>query len=144
MPVPETRFFIDTNIWLYAFISSQDESKSKIAQNLLRTHHDKLVISTQIINEVCVNLLRKAKMEESALQQLIHSFYGQYEVIKLEKDILVSASVLRQRNSLSYWDSVVVAAAMKAGASTLYSEDMQHGQVIDSKLTIVNPFQTEA
>ena len=143
MAAPDPRFFIDTNIWLYAFISSQDEAKSKIAQTLLQKPNDQIVISTQIINEICVNLLRKANLEESALQELINSFYNRYKVVQLENVILVKASELRQRYSLSYWDSVVVATAIKAGANTLYSEDMQHEQTIDNSLTIVNPFRSD-
>ena len=49
------------------------------------------------------------------------------------------ASQLRQTLALSFWDSLIVAAALDAGCTTLYSEDMQHGQRISDQLTIVNP-----
>jgi len=51
------------------------------------------------------------------------------------------ASKLRSNNAFSYWDSLIVAVALDAGCSTLYSEDMQHGQRIEGQLTIVNPFK---
>jgi predicted nucleic acid-binding protein len=50
------------------------------------------------------------------------------------------ASRLRDSYSFSYWDSLIVAAALDAGCTTLFSEDMQHGQKIESGLTIINPF----
>ncbi len=134
------RCFVDSNIWLYAFIAGQDTSKSQIAQNLLRDKQDDIIISSQVVNEVCVNLIRKAGMEETAVQQLTHSFYRQYDVLGLTEPLLLTASDLRQHYSLSYWDSLIVAAALSAGATTLYSEDMQNGHTIENTLVITNPF----
>ena len=51
------------------------------------------------------------------------------------------ASRLRETASFSFWDSLIVAAALDAGCSTLYSEDMQHGQIVDGRLMIVNPLR---
>lgn len=140
MSDPEQRSFTDTNIWLYAFITSQDETKSNIARKLLAASPGRLVVSTQVINEVCVNMLRKAGADEARLSQLIHSFFHRYEVVVLAESLLLAASNLRQRYSLSYWDSLIVAAALAADATILYSEDMQDGLVIDGRLTITNPF----
>lgn len=134
------RCFVDSNIWLFAFIAGQDTSKSQIAQNLLRDKQDDIIISSQVVNEVCVNLIRKAGMEETAVQQLTHSFYRQYDVLGLTEPLLLTASDLRQHYSLSYWDSLIVAAALSAGATTLYSEDMQNGHTIENTLVITNPF----
>jgi len=53
-----------------------------------------------------------------------------------------SAWKLHARYRFSYYDSLVIAAALSAGCTTLYSEDMQHGQVIDGRLTVINPFIT--
>jgi len=70
----ETSFcFIDTNIWLYAFIEVQGNQKSTIAKDLIRENEP--VVSTQVINEVCVNLIRKAQFPEESVRQLITSFY---------------------------------------------------------------------
>ena len=46
---------------------------------------------------------------------------------------------VRSAHGFSYWDSLILAAALEAGCSTLYSEDMQHGQIVDESLTILNP-----
>ena len=95
--------FIDTNIWLYAFIRADDPGKSAIASKLIVDVEP--VISTQIINEVCVNLLRKTVFSEDQIAQLIEAFYGKYRVVELALSALLEASRLRKAYSLSFWDS---------------------------------------
>ncbi|MBI2304093.1 MAG: PIN domain-containing protein [Chloroflexi bacterium] len=133
-----TTCFIDTNIWLYAFIETDDTSKSPTARTLIQESEP--VVSTQVINEVCVNLLRRANFTEEQVSRLVESFYEKYQVIELTKSVLLMASQLRQRYSLSFWDSTIVATALSAGVSVLYSEDMQHGLTIDQQLQVRNPF----
>lgn len=141
MIATQARSFVDSNIWLYAFISGQDASKSAKARKLLFTSKDRLVISTQVISEVCVNMLRKAGTDEKKLRSLIHSFYTRYQVIPFKETIYLSASNLRQSYSFSYWDSLIISAALAADVNNLYSEDMQDGLIVDSRLTIINPFR---
>lgn len=95
-----TACFIDTNIWLYAFIESDEVTKSAQARTLIRENEP--VVSTQVINEVCVNLLRRANFTEEQITQLVESFYEKYPVIELTKSVLLMASQLRQRYSLSF------------------------------------------
>ena len=98
------------------------------------------VVSVQVINEVCVNLLRRANFTEAQITQLIESFYGRCCVVELTKSDLLMASQLRQKYSLSFWDSTIVAAVLSADVPILYSEDMQHGLIIEGKVQIRNPF----
>ena len=86
--------FVDTNIWLYAFIEGEDRQKTARAKELLEASR-MLIVSTQVINEVCVNLLKKAQFSEQQVQQLIESFYAKYMVIELSKALLLKASALR-------------------------------------------------
>jgi len=132
--------FIDSNIWLYALLPKQDETKEAIAKSLIEGNQPDIVISTQVINEIVNNLLRKGRTKESAVRLLIASFYDDYTVVRMDRTIQEKASLLRENHSFSHWDSLVVITALQAGASTIYSEDMQHEFVIDNKLTIVNPF----
>jgi predicted nucleic acid-binding protein len=97
-------------------------------------------LSTQVINEVCVNFLRRANFTEEQVSRLIESFYEKYPVIELNRSVLLTASRLRQRYSLSFWDSTIVASALDAGVSILYSENMQHGLTIEERLQVLNPF----
>ncbi len=131
--------FVDTNIWLYAFIESQDRHKSVSAKSTILSNSG-IVISSQVINEICVNLIKKAKFDEVTIQQLIESFYSKYQVVEIGRAELLKASELRLRHQFSYWDSLIVASALMAGAKALYSEDMDTSLVVENRLKIVNPF----
>lgn len=132
--------FVDTNVWLYALVDSNDSRKSHIARDLLLTQSYTIVTSTQVINEICVNLIRKAGVREEVVRELTASFFRRYEVLLTTEALLLEASRLRERHSFSYWDSLIVAAALESKAATLFSEDMQDGLVVDGALTISNPF----
>ncbi len=138
MPESEPRF-IDSNIWLYAF-TEDDSRKAGLARAVIAACQP--VISVQVINEVCVNLIRKARFPEARIAELIETFYRKYVVMDLQQEALLKASELRREYSLSYWDSLIVSAAVLAGAEIIYSEDMQDGLSIRKSLQIVNPFKS--
>ena len=98
------------------------------------------MVSTQVINETCVNLLRHVAFSEASIRQLVAAFYEKYAVADVDRDSLLDASQLREGYSLSFWDSLIVACARRSSCDVLYTEDMQDGLRIDGKLTIVNPF----
>ncbi len=98
-------------------------------------------MSAQIVNEVSLNLLRKAKFSEEKISRFIRGCYQSHRVMDLNQTVLLRAADLRQAsNQFSFWDSLVIAAALEARADVLLSEDMQHGLVIDGVLRIHNPF----
>lgn len=132
--------FIDSNVWLYALVLRPGEEKRHATACRLIVHPARYVISEQVIAEVSSNLLHKAGMAEAPLQALVESFYQRCRVIAPGPALHRRGSGLRQRYRFSYWDSLIVAAALEAGCSTLYSEDMQHGLVVDEVLTVLNPF----
>lgn len=132
--------FIDTNIWLYAFSRSQDIQKSQRAREIIRST-SQIALSTQVINEVAVNLLRKFQAAESDIRKLIRSFYRKYLVIEHTRAILLHASDLRTVYQVSYWDSLILSSALAAGATILYTEDMHNGLMVANQLTIVNPLR---
>lgn len=134
----DSTYFIDTNIWLYSFIQSQNTEKTKIAGDIIK--ECEIVISVQIINEVCVNLIRKVDFPEEKIENLIESLYKKYTVFELSQDILLKASKIRNNHSFSFWDSIVAASALDCDADFLLSEDMQDGFKLENKLTIINPF----
>ena len=90
-------YFIDTNIWLYSFIQSQGIRKTEIARAVIKKCE--IVISTQIINEMCVNLIKKVNFPEGKIQHLIESLYKKYPVFELSQDILLKASKIRADKS---------------------------------------------
>ncbi|NEP58088.1 MAG: PIN domain-containing protein [Symploca sp. SIO2G7] len=132
--------FVDSNIWLYGFSTNQKEDRKRIlAKKLIREKC--ITISTQVINEVCRNLLKKHKLDEQSVLNLIKSFYSKYQVISFNLNILEFASNIRTQYNISFWDSLIVSCALSADVDILYSEDMQDGLIIEKKLTIINPFK---
>ena len=129
--------FIDSNIWLYAFM---DESSPKHALAKTLIERNNVVLSTQVVNEVCNNLIRKAGYTESEIQQTIRNLAAVYPILDVTLPIIRQASVLRVAYRLSYWDSLILATAQDAGCSVVYSEDMQGG-LRRGALTLRNPFK---
>jgi predicted nucleic acid-binding protein len=130
--------FLDTNIWFYVFVDSQSLVKHTRAKQLIES--EDIVLSQQVVSEVCNALIRKAPFTEEQIKEIIRSFYTRYRPMTLVDTDLISASDLRQNYRLSYWDSLIVAAALKSNSTILYSEDMQDGLVVENRLTIQNPF----
>jgi len=137
---PMTTVFIDSNIWLYAFIAGQDPQKTERARQVIQTPST-IIVSTQVINEVGVQLIKREAYTEAQTRAVVSDFYRRYTVIELDQPVLLTASALREQYRLSYWDGFIVACALTGGVSTLYSEDMHHGLKIHEQLIIVNPFK---
>lgn len=131
--------FVDTNIWLYSLVQSGADDRHQQATDLL-LQLAYPVINSQVIREICSNLKKKTHIPEMQLRVLIKGWYQDCRVINSNASQHLLASRLRDSYSFSYWDSLIVAAALDAGCTTLFSEDMQHGQKIESGLTIINPF----
>jgi predicted nucleic acid-binding protein len=91
--------FVDTNIWLCAFIEGEDRQKTTCAKELLEASRT-IMVSTQVINEVCVNLLKKAQFSEQQVQQLIESFYAKYLVTEKGVYWLLRRRILKEARPL--------------------------------------------
>jgi predicted nucleic acid-binding protein len=134
------RVFIDSNIWVYALSAQSEERELKartfINDNVLDSHP---IISYQVINETMLALKKMGK-REAELRQFIGSLFDICEVAGFTKETALLASELRETMSVSYWDSQIVASAYLANCSTLISEDMQDGSLIQGSLTIKNIF----
>jgi predicted nucleic acid-binding protein len=130
--------FIDSNVWLYALSTLQDARKHAIANQLLRSTG--FMISTQVINEVCRNLIKKASFSDAQIKGVITAFYKRCDVVRFDQSIFLGAVSVREHYQISFWDSLIVASALNAEAEFLYSEDMQDGLLIQERLTIINPF----
>jgi predicted nucleic acid-binding protein len=131
--------FIDSNIWLYALLDTNEPAKNTAAQTL--TKKSGAIVSTQVVSEVCVNLIKKANMPEAGIRKFVEGIYARHRVVEIDRSVFLTASELRQEYVLSFWDSLIVAAAFLAGADILYSEDMQHGLVVREILQIINPLK---
>lgn len=136
------RVFVDTNIWLYSLVQDATPAGDERHRQAFAFLEDLAspVLNSQVMRETCSNLIKKSLFPENRIQRLIRAWYQECDIHPSNANQHLLASDLRARYSLSYWDSLIVAAALDAGCTTLFSEDMQHGAVIEGCLTIVNPF----
>jgi len=133
------KIFIDSNIFLYAF-NDDDIDKQKLASQTIMSENNNYYISLQVINEVSSNMLRKLKFTNIEIKDFINDSYHRYNVLDITQDIFLLACNIRDQYNISYYDSLIVSSAINSKCDILYSEDMQHNQIIED-LTIVNPFK---
>jgi predicted nucleic acid-binding protein len=134
--------FVDTNVLVYA--EDRDaKAKHEIARDLIVQLWDDRdgVLSVQVLQELYVNVTRKLKKPLSTPKALeIIGEYLTWTVIDNTGRLLTEAIALQQRAQLSFWDSLIVQAAIEAGCDKLYSEDLSPGQRF-GPVTVVNPFK---
>ena len=129
--------FIDTNIWVYAHTAGAEEFKSKLARALLG-EVDLAVISAQILGEYSVVMIRNG-LPEPEIQRNVAEMIAMCRTVPITTTSVEQAWKLRQRYRLSFWDCQMVAAAAEAGCERVFTEDLQHGQIVGT-VQIVNPF----
>lgn len=139
MEITADLVFIDTNVLVYAY-DEADTVRGPIAEQIITDlwNTDRGMVSTQVLQEFYSVATRKLGMPHSQARQLIAD-YSEWCVMNTDPQLLVSASVLCERHQMSWWDSLVIEAALRSGATTLLSEDLQDGQAFGT-LTIRNPF----
>ena len=130
------RFFVDTNVAVYALGRHGD--KRDRALSLLYADP---VISTQVVNETISVLTGKQRFTYDEACEIAEALLKLGETLPLGPDLVRDAMAIGRRHAFSHWDALIVAAALASGCDILYSEDMQHGQEIDGRLTIVDPFR---
>jgi len=135
------RFFLDTNVLVYAHDAGSPEKKTRsqeIVFGCLRNRSG--VVSAQVLSEFFVTVTRKVErpMEpERAKREIL--LLSALETVEIDATLVVEAVNLKLRWQLGYWDALILAAAERAGCHTVYSEDMSNGQVYGS-LTVRNPY----
>ena len=133
------KVFVDTNIFVYAALKPQDSpEKWRTAVELLEGIGT-FFVSTQVLNEFSSVLLRK-KITDNAIKDRVEGIAADSTVTVITIETIRHAWELRINHKFSYWDSLIVASALQAGCTTLYTEDLNHGMIVDKKLHIVNPF----
>ena len=129
------KIFFDTNTLLYLF-SSDTNKADWISKNIQKSN----VISVQVLNEFTSASLKKIKVSTKELDEFLGLFLEIYTIKPLDVETFNSSLRISRRYGYHQYDSMIIAAAIQAGCQRLYSEDLQHKQVIDKKLQIVNPF----
>ena len=129
------KIFFDTNTLLYLF-SSDTNKADWISKNIQKSN----VISVQVLNEFTSASLKKIKISTKELDEFLGLFLEIFTIKPLDVETFNSVLRISRRYGYHQYDSMIIAAAIQAGCQRLYSEDLQHKQVIDKKLQIVNPF----
>ena len=127
--------FFDTNVLLYLF--SGDDVKAGRAERLLAAGG---VVSVQVLNEFASVASRKLTMPWAEIQTVLRDIRRFCKAVPLTVEAHERGLELAQRYGFSLYDAMVVASALEAGCTTLWSEDFQDGLRVDGVLTIRNPF----
>lgn len=131
------RVFIDTNILIYSY--SNEEEKKEKAVNLIKQNDS--IISLQVLNEFVNVLKKKFGQIEKDILKAIEEIESSLIIWDFNIDLIKRAIILSERYLYSYFDCLIIASALDSGCSILYTEDMQHSQLIHNKLRILNPFR---
>lgn len=136
--------FVDTNILYYASTDSDDPRHAaarRCVAELWRVP-GRAAVSVQVLQELHVNLMRKAHLAQQQSAQRVGDYLA-WRLVDNDRALLLSAFEVQARWQLSYWDSLIVAAAQRSGAKVLWSEDLSIGQRFDSTV-LINPLQQPA
>lgn len=133
--------FVDTNVLYYANTDSADPRHELARERIepLWSEPGKAAVSVQVLQELHVNLIRKAGLALADSARRV-SHYLAWKVIDNDRLLLASAFDVQARWQLSYWDSLIVAAAQRAGAVELWSEDLGDGQLY-GEVRALNPLR---
>ena len=131
------RVFIDTNVLLYLY--SGDEFAKKTAA-MAALGSGSACVTTQVLGELAHVLTKKFLLPTTKVQAVVHEVSDACEVHPVTPELIFAALRIREQYRYGFYDSLIIAGARMTGSVILYSEDMQHGQVIDGALTIRSPF----
>lgn len=131
--------FLDTNVLVYLY-SSDEPEKRATALKLIEQSNP--IISTQVLSELANTLSRKFRLSYDVVAQAVTEVQDSCAVLPVMPETIARALSLANKYQYSYYDSLILASALSAGCGTLFTEDMQHGQVIEGLLTINNPFRS--
>jgi len=138
MPAAE-RFFVDTNVLLYSVDASHaDKQAAARAWLELLWEHAAGRLSWQVLHEFYANAERKAGLARAAARKVVEAV-AQWQPVEASLGLIQQGWHWMDRAQLPYWDSLIVAAAERAGCAWLLSEDFQPGRRFGA-VTVVNPF----
>ena len=130
--------FFDTSVLLY--LLSSDTQKADRVEALLA---ESGTISVQVLNEFTAVASGKFKMPLHEIRDVLETVRDICLTESLTVEDHDRACEIMEDYEFSFYDSVIIASALHAGCTVLYSEDLQHGQVIDKQLKVTDPFEAE-
>ena len=139
--------FLDTNIFVYAFLAGDPRKRAKAIQLIeVCLGSAQGCVSYQVIQEFANVSTRKfaQRFTSEQCKLFIEAAMQPLNRVAFSAELIDAALDLQAETRYSFYDSLVIAAALQAGADVLYTEDLQHNQLIAGTLRIVNPFLTVA
>ena len=112
------RIFIDSNLWVYLY---SDRDKGNIVRNIIEDYFIDIVLSAQVLGEFFNVLTRKIMRTKKEAREIISDLAMNFEVIEIDKSLVLEAMEISIRYKYSYWDSLIVVAALRTGCSILYT-----------------------
>ncbi len=133
--------FIDSNVFIYLF-DRKNAEKRRIAHNLIESaiDNDTGVISYQVVQETLSVMTMKLNSPPREAQDFLATVLVPMWKSMPSEALYGHAIGIQARYQFGFYDSLIVAAALDAGCTRLYTEDMQHGQQIED-LIVTNPFK---
>jgi predicted nucleic acid-binding protein len=132
------KVFIDSNVLIYAY-SNSEQAKQQVARQIVKENYT--VISTQVLQEMSNTLYRKFMVDYPFIKETLQEcIYSNNEVYTNQQDTILRACDIAKRYQFSFYDSLIISAALESHCDILYSEDLQHNQTIEGVLVIRNPF----
>lgn len=131
------RCFLDTNILIYCYAGTEPLKQSR-ARSVASLPN--VVVSTQVLKELVSVLRKKFKQDWPSIKATLNEVTSNFEIYQNDTSAIKQAYSIAERYGMSFYDSLILAAAIGDGCTILYSEDMQHDQKIENTLTIKNPF----
>lgn len=131
--------FLDTNLWIYLYAKNPPEKYQKVAE-IIKNNSSLLLISTQVLGELFHVLSQKKFTSKTDAITIISDLINTFPVQAINTTEVIQALEINTKYNYSYWDSLIIATALLGECSIIYSEDMQHNQLIDNKIRILNPF----
>ena len=135
------RSFFDTNVLLYLFDLDEPEKRARAQEIFAReAEADRVVVSTQVLQEFYVNATRKLgrPLPPEIAEERVGDF-SKLTLVQADAPLISGAIARSRRMSFSFWDALIVEAALKSGADRRFTEDMQHGRIIEG-MRVENPF----
>lgn len=130
--------FIDTNVLIYCYTNDEPEKQQKA---LDIANSSDTFISTQVLTELSNTLKKKFNLSWKEIEPVISEISSGFSVYVNKPATIEHACRIADKYQYSFYDSLIIAAAISCNCKTLYSEDLQDSQKIEKKLTIVNPFK---
>ncbi len=131
------KVFIDSNLLIYSV--STEMSKRIAVESLFQKNYE-FVISIQVVNEFSNVCFKKNLLSTTDLEKLVNGFFAFFKVSPIEASTILLAYSIKSRYGFSYYDALIVATALESKCTLLFSEDLQHNQLIENILQIKNPF----